>query len=513
LTWLRLLPALLAFLLRLIPGPRIVDDAFITFRYARNLTTGAGLVFNPGELVLGTTTPLYTFLLASLSTLLGIHDLPVLAWLLNALIDVIGVTITGWLGKRLTGSRAVGIGAALLWAAAPYSVTFAIGGLETSLVITLLLGAFALYLTGRERGSAFLLGLATLTRPDVLIAAALIFAGMGWPCVRGRLLRRPAGGGSGPSFPVAPAVTYLLTLAPWLVFAIVTYGSPLPNSIAAKSVAYHLPREAALVRLVQHAATPFHEHLLHPQLPILGILVYPALFAAGALHVTRSDRRAWPLFVYPAAYAAVYALANPLIFRWYLSPPVPFYFLGILAGMWALVGLVPAVVRPSGRRASLVAGASVLALAMELNAWTSKPPGPPPKPAPEMAWIELETLYRQVAADVAPELRATGGRLAAGDIGVLGWYTGAPILDLVGLISPQASEYYPLADEAYVINYAVSPDLVLDERPEMVVILEAYGRNTLAVDADFRAAYELWREYPSDIYGSTSMQVYRLRAF
>jgi hypothetical protein len=507
LTWLRLLPALLAFLLRLIPGPRIVDDAFITFRYVRNLTSGAGLVFNPGELVLGTTTPLYSFLLGSLSTILGTDDLPVLAWLLNALIDAIGVTIAGWLGKRLTGSRTVGVAVALLWAAAPYSVTFAIGGLETSLVITLLLGAFALFLSGRERWSAFLLGLATLTRPDVLIAAGLIFAAMGWPWLRGRLLRK-----SGPALPLVPAITYLVTLAPWVVFATLTYGSPLPNSIAAKSVAYHLPREAALIRLVQHAATPFHEHLVHPRLPFVGIVVYPGLFAAGALHVARSNWRAWPLFAYPPAYAAVYAFANPLIFRWYLSPPVPFYFLGILAGIWALVALVPAVRRQSARRGSLVAAVAVLALALELNAWTSRPPGPPPKPAPEMAWIELETLYRQVATDVAPELEATGGRLAAGDIGVLGWYTSAPILDLVGLISPQASEYYPLPEEAYVINYAVAPDLVLAERPDMVVILEAYGRKTLAVDADFRASYELWREYPSDIYGSTSMQVFRLRS-
>lgn len=39
----------------------IVDDAFIIFRYARNLTHGLGLVFNPGERVEGTTSLLWTF--------------------------------------------------------------------------------------------------------------------------------------------------------------------------------------------------------------------------------------------------------------------------------------------------------------------------------------------------------------------------------------------------------------------------------------------------------------------
>jgi hypothetical protein len=43
------------------------DDAYITYRYARNLVTGHGFAYNPGEHVLGTTTPLFTLLLALLA--------------------------------------------------------------------------------------------------------------------------------------------------------------------------------------------------------------------------------------------------------------------------------------------------------------------------------------------------------------------------------------------------------------------------------------------------------------
>ena len=49
----------LAIFARLLPGARTIDDAFITFRYAQNLLSGQGLVFNPREQVLGTTTPLF----------------------------------------------------------------------------------------------------------------------------------------------------------------------------------------------------------------------------------------------------------------------------------------------------------------------------------------------------------------------------------------------------------------------------------------------------------------------
>ncbi len=501
--WLALVPALLAFLARLLPGPRIVDDAYITFRYARNLTAGYGLVYNPGEPVLGTTTPLYTGLLAGLSAVLGTSDLPRLAWLLNALFDAVGVVLVFWIGQRLTGRREVGLGAALLWAIAPFSVTFAVGGLETSLVITLLLAAFAAYLAGRDRWAALALALGTLTRPDVLVAAVPLFGAMGLRWLLN--LRKPT---QRTRFPWGPALLFAGTLLPWLIFAALTFGSPLPHSMAAKTVAYRLPAEAGLVRLLQHLGTPFHEHLLFGGRWILiGLLLYGGLFAIGALRATRQHARAWPIFAYPILYAAVYAIANPLIFRWYLSPPVPFWMLGILTGAWALAAELGK--RAKRLPAALTTVAILLAVASSLNAWTLHPPGPPDRLAPEMAWIELETLYQQAALDVRDEVQASGGKLAAGDIGALGWYTGAPVLDLVGLITPEAKEYYPLPDDAYVINYAVSADLVLDERPAFIVILEVYGRNTLLRDPRFQSAYTVWREYPTDIYGSAGMLVYR----
>ena len=77
----------LALTARLLPAPRTIDDAFITFRYARNLLNGAGFVYNPGEQVLGTTTPLYTLLMAALSGLSRSANFPWIALLINALAD------------------------------------------------------------------------------------------------------------------------------------------------------------------------------------------------------------------------------------------------------------------------------------------------------------------------------------------------------------------------------------------------------------------------------------------
>ena len=86
---------ILALLVRVAPGERMVDDAYITFRYARNLVTGAGFVYNPGERVLGTTTPLYTWLLAGLALATGSRDFPTLALAVNVLAGVAAVGHSG----------------------------------------------------------------------------------------------------------------------------------------------------------------------------------------------------------------------------------------------------------------------------------------------------------------------------------------------------------------------------------------------------------------------------------
>ncbi|MCS6911199.1 MAG: hypothetical protein NZM11_11645, partial [Anaerolineales bacterium] len=69
--------------------PNTVDDAYITFRYARNLIGGAGFVYNVGERVLGTTTPAYTLLLALGALISGFTDFPKLALVINAGCDAL----------------------------------------------------------------------------------------------------------------------------------------------------------------------------------------------------------------------------------------------------------------------------------------------------------------------------------------------------------------------------------------------------------------------------------------
>jgi hypothetical protein len=507
--WLPWLIAGLAIGARLLPTPRTIDDAFITFRYARNLLAGAGFVYNAGERVLGTTTPLYTLLMAALSGISGSGDFPWLALWVNALADAGTCLLLVALGYVLTRQRAVGLGAALLWAIAPMSVTFAIGGMETSVFIFLLVLTSYLYVIGTTRLAAITGALVVLARPDGL----LLVAPMALDLVVRRLRAR--------KLPLGEAGLFTLTLAPWLVFATLYFGSPVPQSIAAKIAVYRLPAEAAFVRMLQHYGTPFFEHqVLGRFWPLAGLMLYLALNLLAAVSLIRRNRRAWPVVAFPWLYALAYSLANPLIFRWYLAPPLPFYFLLILAGLQRVVEDAAAAARRAAARAGGQAAvapprsAGVLAAAtlvfglLSLNAWTLRPDHGPTRPAPEMAWHLLELYYEQVGHDLAGR---TAGltTVAAGDVGALGYHSRARILDTVGLVSPEAAAYYPLDETLYVINYAIAPDLIVEAAPEYVVLLEAYGRAGLLRDERFVAAYTLDQKVETDIYGSDGLLVFR----
>jgi hypothetical protein len=489
---------LLAIVIRLLPGPRIIDDAYITFRYAGNLLEGNGLVYNPGEAVLGTTTPAFALLLAGASagpSLIGV-SLPQTAVILNALLDGLNCALLVLLGRRLGWGLAGGL-AAMAWAIAPWSVTFAIGGMETSLFVACMLTTFYFHSLERPVVAAFFGALGLLTRPDALLFLIPL------AIERGRR-SLPEGRWNPEPLPIRwkELVTALAPLAVWSVFGLASYGSPLPQTIAAKAVAYQLPAEAAFVRLLQHFGTPFMEHLAFGASWLwVGLILYPALYILGSLAVLRRQAGAWPMLAYPASFFLAYSVANPLLFRWYMSPPLPIFFLGIFIG-------VERIARDL-RHPKLAYALAAPAFILLLNGWTLRPDHGPQRPAPRMAYIALEGLYQQVAERLRLKILA-GEVLAAGDIGALGYYSGAQMLDTVGLITPAASRYYPLPPEAYVINYAIPSDLILDLRPTWLVILEVYGRNTLLQDPDFLAQYELVDQIATDIYGSEGMLIFRL---
>ena len=169
----------------------ISDDAFISFRYVRNLLEGHGLVFNPGEYVEGYTNFLWVLELAAIWGLLGIRPEHAAQWL-SVMYTAGTLAVMLWWVARLPLLRQRWLVAWMALGLVCSSATFAVwtsgGGLETRQFTFFTLTAVAVlsvFGANRRGLAAVSLSLAAgaLTRPEGLLLAACCvgwFVAQGW---------------------------------------------------------------------------------------------------------------------------------------------------------------------------------------------------------------------------------------------------------------------------------------------------------------------------------------------
>lgn len=256
------------------------DDGFIYFRYAANLASGHGPVWNVGEApVEGYSSPLWLGLLAA-GMALGSDVVTWSRWL--GFLAAAGALIGVWVLARRLGAGIALAGTATLLAALVKGLYYwAPVGLETPLDTALLVWTCAGVADSR-RGSAWLVPVALLgiARPEgpflVVLALAAIAIARGWRAVTWREA----------AIAVAPA-------ALWLAFRWGYYGVPLPNTYYAKATG---PR-AQQLRLGLHyggwlvvpLAIAAAWTLRSPRRPVLAIL----LLIAGQLALTVAGGGDW----------------------------------------------------------------------------------------------------------------------------------------------------------------------------------------------------------------------------
>lgn len=269
-SWLRRCLVLVAAGLGLFLASKVLwlaDDAFISFRYARNLANGLGLVFNEGEWVEGYTNFLWTALLGGVAWL-GV-DVPTAALVGNLLCFVSSLAVVSALVRRIApGPVVIPFSAIALAVLTPFH-TFASSGLETMPLALLIVSA--MLASTRERGGALLAGTllvaAALTRPDQL----LIYGCMGLAL----LLEGPIyGAGVNWRRLISFAAPLFLIFAPYFLIRWSVYGDLLPNTYYAKSGGLSYYKQGA-VYLVHFLATS-------------GAWLWLPLFVLTSLHLPRT---------------------------------------------------------------------------------------------------------------------------------------------------------------------------------------------------------------------------------
>lgn len=240
---------------------RAIDDAFITFRYARNLASGDGLVFNLGERVEGVTSLSWTLLLAFVETL----RLPIepAAFVLGVAFALLALRESYLLGRGLGASAGACLAAVALVAVHGRFWLVAANGLEGGLF------AFLAVLVARKtvdradpRSIGLLLGLLFMTRPESLLVLPVV---LGY-----QVLARGGGAGKIGALSQAglTAAAALAVVGATTVWRFAYYGAPFPNSVTAKSVLSAGP-EALLANLASGLSYTVRFEIAHMPL-ILG---------------------------------------------------------------------------------------------------------------------------------------------------------------------------------------------------------------------------------------------------
>jgi hypothetical protein len=443
--------------------PLVTDDPYITYRYAQNLAAGNGFVFNAGERVLSTTTPLYALLLALFGVLRV--DIPAVGYWLSVVsygAAAFWLYVLARVARRRTHhdrhierselSQAVrydhslstqppwgGIVAGALLLVAPALVmTF---GLETGFDLLLGLAALHAYLSNRVTLAFALCALLTLTRNDGVILTGLLALDLLWR-QRAVLRHPPAAIRHPPSEILRPFLVYLLILFPWLVFAWLYFGSPFPFTLAAKIA-------QAQSGLWDPFAIGFFKWVRDNALWLAPLFGFALIGIVGAIRV---KTRVLLLLAWAVLHLVAYSILGVAFYPWYIAPLIPalclFAGIGVAFYPWYIAPLIPALCLFAGigvaqmaeprfvaRYAVLKYGVMILCalflVGMETRAALD---AGMTKPSPKVE------AYQRAAEWLAQHTDAHA-MVDALEIGVIGYFDARRTVDFVGLVDPPRVPY------------------------------------------------------------------------
>jgi hypothetical protein len=455
-----------------------LDDAWIHQTYARNLALVGQFAFVPGQASAGSTSPLWTLLLA-----VGyfVHA-PYLAWAYVLGTALLG--LTGWLTYRLV-LAALPERAGVAWLAGAlvsaewHLVWAAVSGMETLLFAVLVLAAFV---TPARRAGwlGVWVGVSILARPDGLTLLPFIVARLMLAAWHSRsrlvsdLLRFTAG--------------FLAVFLPYLAFNAALAGSIWPNTFYAKQAEYAVLRQWPLwQRLWLVTLQPFvgAQALL---LPGLGVIVWKGW-------QTRRGEILLPL-MWVGAFLAAYVLRLPATYQHgrYLMPVIP-VLVGLGVGGTAHWLRLQAAASTGLSWPRLVSRAWLLAFALVSAAFWGL--GAKAYQS-DVQIIESEMVQTAhwINQNTPPE-----ALIAAHDIGALGYFGQRKILDMAGLISP---DVIPLMG-----NDARLKAWLLASHAKYLIIAPGWGYPDLVRSLTVTRVYSTNAPY-SPAAGGENMVVYQM---
>lgn len=434
-------------------GKFVLDDPFITFRYAQNLIAHGQFTYNLDEYILATTTPVYGLIMAVFE---GLRlPVPIAAMLFNLTMEIALLIILGQILSEIPiahWQQGLAYAVAGLLTISNRAVSIASNsGMETPLFLLLNYATLLFVIRQRYRTGAIYGSLATLTRPDGVFVLLLLGAIV---LVRDRRL------------PLMEMGLSLLIGMPWVLIATLTYGAPIPQSVIAKNAIIGLwPTNL----LFNNLRVVFYE-------PLRFFGIFAAPFIVWHLYQSLVSRRSWAdgiLLTFGLIHLGYLALPNNLGFDWYFAPL--YIFLNLFIG----IGLASMIAAQKTRQVA----ASVCAVGLLLGVGYSSTGN-------YRSVAQIDRIWRNGMFQMIDYLNTHAAKdslVQCTNIGILGYYTGLRILDPLGLASKETTK---LMDNASSLNdllrstaAALKPDYIVSFGQEEYADYEVAATFTTEVEA------------------------------
>lgn len=466
-------------------GRWLVDDAAITFAYARSVAAGAGPVLQPGaQPVEGFSNPAWLAIL-TVGRWLGLFDhgawfgIPdyVLFPKGVALVCCAGMFTAVYAIARQVSTRPAVVtalaGAAT--AAVPSFVIWVVSGLENPLLAVTVAWLAAALVRATVTGTLLtvkvaalcgaLAALAALTRPDGAAYAAA------YPLAVMVQLTRPSLAQAARKVLVSLAV-FAAPVGSYLLWRVSTFGRWLPNTAIAK--AQHLPGLDALAK----------PNALSGYVGWLGVTVGAGLvvaaFTLGRTRESDSARRALAvlLLIWGLAVAVFIVLQADWMAQYRFATPI-----------WLLTALLIAlaadrVLRELATRGRvLTTTILVIAAIVTTASWTDAVKAFRHFPTVPMCWVAATS--GTTINDYADILGLHGGTLLVPDVGGSALVSNLRIVDLVGLADARIADYWAANDMTGLRDHVFN-----EVRPTFIETHDIWSTQTgLVADPRMKTTY------------------------
>jgi arabinofuranosyltransferase len=444
------------------------DDAYISYRYARNLADGAGLVWNPGQHVEGYSNYLWVV------TLAGLHkagaDIVLSGRWLGFSIAIVGAGATYRLSRDLLDDQSgpiAGLVAALLLSASGSWALWAAGGLEVPLFGTLVIVAVLLHLREREWRwppvSGAVWALVAMTRPDGILLAAVsslfkvydgVHAARGARAHSMRAVREFA-------WLLFFFATFAAIYGPYYLWRYDTYGWFFPNTYYAK-VGYGIDQYDRGLRYFMLFLEESGGWLL---------LITPIAIAFAPMRRSRATY-VFGLMIVWMAYV-VYVGGDSLLRFRFFAPVLPLFFALVTASVAALVTAEHLEVNVSQRTKEVIAGLAVLgALAFVLYPSVSDSNG---IKGERRAVNDRAAAGRWLYENVPPTTV-----VAAIPVGAIAYESRLDVVDMLGINDEHiAHRDVPLGDFA-AGHEKYDSEYVLDQEPDIIILFDGLSNQPVS---------------------------------